>query len=109
MTRAPRAGRALQLLVVGLVATIGLAGCGYKTVQDVPLPGGASLGDEPYSVTVMLANVVDLVPNNSVRVNDVPVGVVREIALATGSRIPCTEALLGLTRLTARVHGTYPW
>jgi len=82
MTRAPRADRALRLVVVGLVAALGLAGCGYKTVQDVPLPGGASLGDEPYSVTVMLANVVDLVPNNSVRVNDVPVGVVREISLA---------------------------
>ena len=82
MMRAPRAGHALRLVVVGLVAVIGLAGCGYKSVQDVPLPGGASLGDEPYTVTVMLANVVDLVANNSVRVNDVPVGVVREVGLA---------------------------
>ena len=74
--------RTARLAVLLLVAALGLAGCGYKSVQDVPLPGGASLGDEPYSVTVLLSNVVDLVANNSVRVNDVPVGVVRDISLA---------------------------
>ena len=77
-----RGRRTAQVGVLLLVAVLALSGCSYKAVQDVPLPGGASLGDEPYSVTVMLSNVVDLVPNNSVRVNDVPVGVVREIALA---------------------------
>jgi len=73
--------RGLRLAVLLVAAALGLSGCGYKAVQDVPLPGGASLGDEPYTVTVLLSNVVDLVPNNSVRVNDVPIGVVREVSL----------------------------
>lgn len=54
----------------------------HTPVQDVALPGGAALGPEPYTVTAQFTNVVDLVANNSVRVNDVPVGVVREVSLA---------------------------
>ena len=73
---------AARVVVLLVVAAIGLSGCGYKAVQDVPLPGGASLGSEPYTATVLLSNVVDLVANNSVRVNDVPVGVVRDVSLA---------------------------
>jgi 2-dehydropantoate 2-reductase len=34
---------------------------------------------------------------------------VREIGEAVGTRTPLTDALLGLTRLNARVHGRYPW
>lgn len=75
----PRRMRMATLLVVALFA---LTGCGLHSLQEVPLPGGAALGPNPYTVTAQFTNVVDLVPNNSVRVNDVPVGVVREIALA---------------------------
>ncbi|NMO93391.1 MCE family protein [Actinomycetospora sp. TBRC 11914] len=71
-----------RLLLVVLVSAVGLAGCGYQSVQEVPLPGGAVLGSHPYDVTALLSNVVDLVPNASVRTNDVPVGVVREVRLA---------------------------
>ena len=74
--------RVWRLLLVALVAAVGLSGCGFQSVQDVPLPGGAVLGDHPYQVTALLSNVVDLVPNASVRSNDVPVGVVREVKLA---------------------------
>lgn len=74
-----RRTRVATLLVVALFA---LTGCGLQSLQDLPLPGGAALGPEPYAVTAQFTNVVDLVPNNSVRVNDVPVGVVREISLA---------------------------
>jgi phospholipid/cholesterol/gamma-HCH transport system substrate-binding protein len=77
-----RPRRVWRLLLVALVATVGLSGCGYQAVQDVPLPGGAVLGDHPYDVTALLSNVVDLVPNASVRSNDVPVGVVRDVTLA---------------------------
>jgi phospholipid/cholesterol/gamma-HCH transport system substrate-binding protein len=72
-------GRLAALLVVALVA---LTGCGIQSLQELPLPGGAALGPDPYTVTAQFTNVVDLVPNNSVRVNDVPVGVVREVRLA---------------------------
>ncbi|MDD7917947.1 MCE family protein [Actinomycetospora callitridis] len=78
-TTRPRRTRLAALMVVALFA---LTGCGLQSLQDLPLPGGAALGPEPYTVTAQFTNVVDLVPNNSVRVNDVPVGVVREISLA---------------------------
>lgn len=74
-----RPARVVTLLVVAVFA---LTGCGIQSVQDVALPGGAALGPEPYTVTAQFTNVVDLVANNSVRVNDVPVGVVREVSLA---------------------------
>ncbi len=40
---------------------------------------------------------------------DAMLSAVREIALATGTAIPFTEGLLGLTRLNARVRGLYSW
>lgn len=71
-----------RLAALLVVAALALTGCGYTSLQEVPLPGGAALGPEPYTVTAQFTDVVDLVPNNSVRVNDVPVGVVRTIQLA---------------------------
>ena len=79
-TRPARVGARLAALVV--VAALALSGCGYTSLQEVPLPGGAALGPEPYTVTAQFTDVVDLVPNGSVRVNDVPVGVVRTVQLA---------------------------
>ncbi|GAA4753492.1 MCE family protein [Actinomycetospora chibensis] len=78
-TGSRRRTRVVTLLVVALFA---LSGCGIQSLQELPLPGGAALGPEPYVVTAQFTNVVDLVPNNSVRVNDVPVGVVRDVTLA---------------------------
>lgn len=78
----PRLRTVWRLLLVVLVSAVGLAGCGYQSVQEVPLPGGAALGSHPYDVTALFTNVVDLVPNASVRTNDVPVGVVRDVRLA---------------------------
>jgi 2-dehydropantoate 2-reductase len=37
------------------------------------------------------------------------VSVVREIGQMTGESTPNIDALLGLARLHARVHGLYPW
>jgi phospholipid/cholesterol/gamma-HCH transport system substrate-binding protein len=71
-----------RLAVLLVVAALALSGCGYSSLQEIPLPGGASLGPEPYTVTAQFTDVVDLVPNGSVRVNDVPVGVVRTVELA---------------------------
>ncbi|MCX6463002.1 MAG: MCE family protein [Pseudonocardiales bacterium] len=75
MTRAGRA--AAVLAAVSLLTT----GCGLLTdgLRSVELPGGADLGDAPYSVTAEFSDVVDLVPQSLVMVNDVPVGTVRSI------------------------------
>jgi phospholipid/cholesterol/gamma-HCH transport system substrate-binding protein len=68
-----------------LLAAMFLAGCSSFTgVYDLPLPGGAALGDHPYRVTVRFADVLDLVPQAAVKVGDVPVGRVESIRLAGG-------------------------
>jgi phospholipid/cholesterol/gamma-HCH transport system substrate-binding protein len=64
------------------------SGCGaggFNGIYSLPLPGGASLGSHPYTVTAEFANVDDLVPQSAVRVNDVPVGRVSSIYLPPGS------------------------
>ncbi|MDD7938500.1 MCE family protein [Actinomycetospora lutea] len=81
--RTPRAlSRSARVVTLLMAAVFALTGCGIRSIQEVSLPGGAALGPNPYTVTAQFTNVVDLVANNSVRVNDVPVGVVREVALA---------------------------
>ncbi|MGK5533098.1 MCE family protein [Streptomyces sp. URMC 129] len=52
------------------------------TVADLPLPGGADLGDNPYEVTAEFEDVLSLVPHSTVKVNDVAVGRVTDIKLS---------------------------
>jgi phospholipid/cholesterol/gamma-HCH transport system substrate-binding protein len=63
------------------VATVGLSGCGFHGLYSANLPGGANLGRHPYTVTIQFADVLDLVPQSSVKVNDVAVGKVQSISL----------------------------
>jgi len=65
----------------GVVLAGMLSGCGSLTLQGVPLPGGAALGSNPTEVTVQLRDALDLVPQASVKVNNVSVGEVRSLAL----------------------------
>jgi phospholipid/cholesterol/gamma-HCH transport system substrate-binding protein len=58
-----------------------LSGCGFRGAYSLSLPGGASLGDRPYTVQIQFSDVLDLVPQSGVRVADVPVGRVEKIAL----------------------------
>lgn len=60
--------------------TLILAGCSTSPF-DLPLPGGANLGDDPYEVTVEFRDVLDLVPQSAVRVDDIAVGKVTDIKL----------------------------
>jgi phospholipid/cholesterol/gamma-HCH transport system substrate-binding protein len=70
-------------------ALIALTGCssggGFNGIYSLPLPGGASLGSHPYTVTAQFSNVVDLVPQSAVRVNGVAVGRVSKIYLPANS------------------------
>jgi phospholipid/cholesterol/gamma-HCH transport system substrate-binding protein len=68
-----------------LAGVLMLAACsdsGFSGLYNTPLPGGADLGDHPYRVTAQFSDVLDLVPQASVKVNDVPVGRVEKIELA---------------------------
>jgi phospholipid/cholesterol/gamma-HCH transport system substrate-binding protein len=69
---------------VAAAVTVTVTGCGaggFNGIYSLPLPGGASLGSHPYTVTAQFSNVVDLVPQSAVRVNDVAVGRVSKIYL----------------------------
>lgn len=89
-SRRARAGRMAAMACAGALA---LSGCDFD-VYSLPLPGGADLGDEQYSVKVEFRDVLDLVPQSSVKVNDVTVGKVTDIDV-DGYQAEVTLALRG--------------
>ncbi|MEU8307437.1 MCE family protein [Actinomadura sp. NPDC048955] len=76
-----RTPKLVAALAAGVLLT---AGCSVR-LEDVPLPGGADLGDHPYTVKVRFEDVLNLVPQAAVRVNDVPVGRVKKVSLPAGA------------------------
>jgi phospholipid/cholesterol/gamma-HCH transport system substrate-binding protein len=72
-----------RLIVLLLAGCVLLGGCGFS-VYSLPLPGGASTGKDPLTLHVQFADVLDLVPDSTVKVNDVTVGKVTKIALRRG-------------------------
>jgi phospholipid/cholesterol/gamma-HCH transport system substrate-binding protein len=73
-----------KLLSVGALVTVSaltLSGCAFNGIYDLPLPGGADLGDHPYTVNVEFRDVLDLTPKAGVKVNEVPVGQVENVGL----------------------------
>ncbi|GAA4700393.1 MCE family protein [Nocardioides conyzicola] len=83
MTR-PRT--ALRALVAALAAALLLTGCDLD-VYKLPLPGGTDVGDDAITVTADFADVLDLVPKTTVKVNDVSVGQVTDITLDDGHAV----------------------
>lgn len=77
MMRAPK----LLLVMLTALATV-LSGCGFKGLYSANLPGGADVGDHPYTMTIYFADVLDLVPQSAVKVNDVAVGRVDSVELS---------------------------
>ncbi|MGY1721721.1 MCE family protein [Blastococcus sp. SYSU DS0533] len=78
-----------------------LAGCGFRGAYSFGLPGGADLGDEPFTVQVEFLDVLDLVPQSGVRVADVPVGRVEEIELGEDWTALVTLSVNGEVELPA--------
>ncbi|RTL70750.1 MAG: MCE family protein [Pseudonocardiaceae bacterium] len=74
--------RARLIALLGATALL-LSGCGVLSggLRGVDLPGGADLGDDPYTVTIQFADVADLVPQSLVKVADVSVGSVSDIRI----------------------------
>ena len=105
--RSPRHTR-IPVLAAGVIAAVTavcVAGCssgGFNGIYSIPLPGGADLGPHPYQVTAEFSNVVDLVPQSSVKVNDVSVGRVTRIYLPPHSWTARVTMLInGSVRLPA--------
>ncbi|TCO65318.1 MCE family protein [Actinocrispum wychmicini] len=73
----------IRRLAIALCAgTMTLSACSFGGIYDLPLPGGADLGDRSYTVKAQFRDVLDLVPQSGVKVNEVPIGRVESIALA---------------------------
>jgi phospholipid/cholesterol/gamma-HCH transport system substrate-binding protein len=74
----PARRRARRLAALLSAAALMLTGCEFS-IYSLPLPGGVDLGEDPYNVEVEFRDVLDLVPQSSVKVNDVTVGTVTDI------------------------------
>jgi phospholipid/cholesterol/gamma-HCH transport system substrate-binding protein len=72
--------RRLKALVPAMLAAVVLSACD-ASVYSLPLPGGPDVGDDPITIKVEFADVLDLVPQSTVKVNDVSVGKVTAIDL----------------------------
>jgi phospholipid/cholesterol/gamma-HCH transport system substrate-binding protein len=72
--------RLLRLAAVVAAGALALAGCQFRGLQSVHLPGGAA-GSDSYKVNIEFSNVTDLVPQSSVRANDVVIGDVDKVSL----------------------------
>lgn len=70
--------RRLATIATALSAAVVLSSC---SAYDLPLPGGADVGDDPMTINVMFRDVLDLVPQSTVKVDDVTVGRVTDITL----------------------------
>jgi phospholipid/cholesterol/gamma-HCH transport system substrate-binding protein len=86
--------RAGALLVVA--GALVLSGCSVLSggVYETPLPGGADVGDHPMTITADFADVLDLVPQASVKVDEVAVGRVADISLNDDGRSAHVELVV---------------
>jgi phospholipid/cholesterol/gamma-HCH transport system substrate-binding protein len=70
----------LKALVALLGAALMLSGCSFD-VYKLPLPGGVDVGSNPLTIKAEFRDVLDLVPDSTVKVNDVTVGKITDISL----------------------------
>jgi phospholipid/cholesterol/gamma-HCH transport system substrate-binding protein len=80
MTRSPLR-RTAAWVAVAVSCALVLSGCKFQGAASLPLPGGVS---GPLEVKIEFEDVLDLVPQSSVKVNDVTVGSVKKIELKDG-------------------------
>jgi phospholipid/cholesterol/gamma-HCH transport system substrate-binding protein len=93
---------ATRLAAAVITGALLLSGCGtLGGLRGVDLPGGADLGDAPYELTVEFADVTELVPQSSVKVNDVSVGSVTDIRVGPDWTALVTVAVNGDVRVPA--------
>jgi phospholipid/cholesterol/gamma-HCH transport system substrate-binding protein len=72
--------RSVLRLVAALAMTAtAVAGCEWRGLNSLPLPGTQGQGPDSYTIQAQLPNVVNIQPNSRVRVNDVNVGTVTKI------------------------------
>jgi phospholipid/cholesterol/gamma-HCH transport system substrate-binding protein len=72
--------RMRSLGALAAVAALLLSACDIS-VAKMPLPGGADVGDDPIKVHAIFPDVLDLVPQSTVKLNDVTIGKVTDVSL----------------------------
>jgi phospholipid/cholesterol/gamma-HCH transport system substrate-binding protein len=70
----------LRVVVALVAAALVLGSCSFDPYK-LPLPGGPDVGDDPITVTAQFRDVLDLVPDSTVKVNDVTVGKITDVQL----------------------------
>ncbi|MDH6279040.1 phospholipid/cholesterol/gamma-HCH transport system substrate-binding protein [Prescottella agglutinans] len=88
--RTRTAAVAAGMCVIAVAAT----GCASGGIYSVPLPGGADIGNDPMHVKIEFDDVLDLVPQSTVKVDGVPVGRVESIAVANDGWTAQVETLV---------------
>lgn len=81
--RCPPARR-LGSVLLALVLTASMSGCGWRGLNSLPLPGTQGNGPGSYTVLAQMPDVSNIQPNSRVRVGDVTVGHVAKIELQDG-------------------------
>ncbi|MFC5677032.1 MCE family protein [Aeromicrobium endophyticum] len=88
--------RRVAAYAVVSAAALALSGCGLLSggVYETPLPGGADVGSKPMRITADFEDVLDLVPQSSVKVDNVSVGRVQKITLNKDGRSARVELVV---------------
>lgn len=109
-------GRWIRVAVGMLVLAVAMAGCGWRGLNSIPLPGVQGVGPGSFTIQAQMPDVDNLEPNSRVRVGDVNVGTVKRIerqgwhALVTMElngdvQLPANAtATLGQTSLLGSLH-----
>src|SRR6478736_7304255 len=109
-------GRLAKRATAMVMLAVVLTSCGWKGIANVPLPGGPGTGADKMTIYVQMPDTLALNVNSRVRVADVFVGRVREIALKNwvatltldlqpGIKLPVnTLAKIGQTSLLGSQH-----
>ena len=70
--------RKIAAVAATVASALALSSC---SVYDLPLPGGPDVGSDPIKVKIQFRDVLDLVPQSTVKVDDVTVGKVTKVEL----------------------------
>ena len=96
--------RGLRLIAV-LVSAAAVAGCGWRGLNSIPLPGTEGGGPGSYTIRAQMPDVENLQQNSRVRVGDVTVGNVTKIE-RQGWNALVTMTLNGEVQLPANATAT---
>lgn len=98
-----------KLFVVAATAgALTVSGCGFTGLYGASLPGGADLGDHPFTITAYFDDALDLVPQSAVKVNDVAVGKVTKISLGKEGAAECGQTWCAKVELAVNDSVTLP-